>query len=86
MRPRPRPRNPNIDVRNLFIEVYKAYPGSIFGRKDINISNSIILPPSALQQLSQIKNFGSSQDPVLFKILNINLNMYTHCGVKEFTA
>jgi ubiquitin fusion degradation protein 1 len=86
MRPRPRPRNPNIDVRNLFIEVYKAYPGSIFGREDINISNSIILPPSALQQLSQIKNFGSTQDPVLFRILNINLNMYTHCGVKEFTA
>lgn len=80
------PRNRNVDVRNLFIEVYKAFPASILGRDDINFSNSIILPPSALSQLSNIKNFGSSKDPVLFKILNIDLNMYTHCGVKEFTA
>ena len=83
---RMRPRNPNIDVRNLFIEVYKAFPATILGREDINLSNSIILPPSALQQLSNIKNFGNSKDPVLFKILNIDLNIYTHCGVKEFTA
>ena len=76
----------NIDVKNLFIEVYKAFPASILGREDINLSNSIILPPSALHQLSNIKNFGSTKDPVLFKILNIDLNMYTHCGVKEFTA
>ena len=83
---RVRPRHPNIDVRNLFIEVYKAMPATFMGREDINQSNSIILPPSALQELSKLKNFGNSKDPVLFKILNIDLNIYTHCGVKEFTA
>ena len=81
-----RQRNPNIDVRNLFIEVYQAYPGSIMGRDDIDISNSIILPPSALQKLSTLRNFGNTNDPVLFKILNIDLQIFTHCGVKEFTA
>ena len=84
---RVKPRNPNFDIRNLFIQVYKAYPGFMFGRDDINLSNSVILPPSALQELSQLKNFGTSKDSVvLFKILNIKLNIYTHCGVKEFTA
>ena len=81
-----RPRNPNIDVRNVFIEVYQAYPGSKMGRDDIDISNSIILPPSALQKLSALRYFGNTDDPVLFKILNIDLQIYTHCGVKEFTA
>ena len=81
-----RPRNPNLDVRNLFIEVYQAYPGSIMGREDIDISNSLILPPSALQKLSQLKNFGNTNNPVLFRILNVDLQIYTHCGVKEFTA
>ena len=31
-------------------------------------------------------NFGDSKNPILFRILNINLNIYTHCGVVEFTA
>ena len=82
---RTRPRN-QVDVRNLFIEVYQAIPATFMGREDINQSNSIILPPSALQQLSHIKNFGSTNDPVLFKIMNINLVISTHCGVKDFTA
>ncbi len=77
----------NVDILNLFIEVYRAYPAMMFGREDINLSNSIILPPSALGKLSGISNFGSNQkDPVLFQIMNIDLNMVTHCGVKEFTA
>ena len=33
-----------------------------------------------------MKNFGDTKNPVLFRILNIQLGMYTHCGVFEFTA
>ena len=75
-----------VDINNLFIEVYMAYPASIMGREDIDLSNSIILPPSALNKLSSMKNFGDSKNPVLFHILNIQLNIKTHCGVVEFTA
>ena len=76
---RVKPRNPNFDIRNLFIQVYKAYPGFMFGRDDINLSNSVILPPSALQELSQLKNFGTSKDSVvLFKILNKHKAKYIY--------
>ena len=30
-----------IDIRDLFIEVYCAYPAKMFGIEDINLSNSI---------------------------------------------
>lgn len=75
-----------VDYDNLFIEVYSAFPASVMGREDIDCSNSIILPPSALKRLSSMKNFGDSRNPILFRILNIELNLYTHCGVVEFTA
>jgi hypothetical protein len=32
------------------------------------------------------KAFGSESSPVTFRILNIDLNVYTHCGVLDFTA
>ena len=75
-----------LDIRNLFIEVYNAYPASLMGREDIELSNSIILPSEALASLSLMKNFGDSKNPILFRILNIQINIYTHCGVAEFTA
>ena len=75
-----------INVNEIFIEVYKAFPASIMGREDIDLSNSIILPASALGVLSSMRNFKDSKNPLLFRILNIELNMATHCGVAEFTA
>ena len=75
-----------INVNEIFIEVYKAFPASIMGREDIDLSNSIILPASALGVLSSMRNFKDSKNPILFRILNIELNMVTHCGVAEFTA
>ena len=75
-----------VDIKAIFIEVYKAYPATMFGIDTIELSNSIILPPEALAKLSLMPNFGDSKNPVLFRIMNIDLNMYTHCGVKEFTA
>ena len=76
----------NIQIDTIFIEVYKAFPASIMGRDDIDLSNSIILPQSALGKLSVMRNFGDTKNPILFRILNIELNIYTHCGVVEFTA
>ena len=33
-----------------------------------------------------MKDFEKSKDPALFRILNIQLGIHTHCGVAEFTA
>jgi ubiquitin fusion degradation protein 1 len=80
------PGRKKIQINEIFLEVYRAYPASLMGRDDIEMSNSIILPPSALGKLSGMKNFGDSKNPILFKIFNIQLNIATHCGVIEFTA
>ena len=85
-RPQRTQQRQQVDVNNIFLEVYRAYPASLMGRSDIDITNSIILPPSALQKLSVMKNFGDSKNPILFRILNIQLGINTHCGVVEFTA
>ena len=79
-------RRRQIDINNIFIEVYRAFPANIMGRDEIDPTNSIILPPSALKRLSFMKNFGDTKNPILFRILNIQLNIYTHCGVFDFTA
>ena len=76
----------NIQIDNIFIEVYRAFPAPVMSRDDIELSNSIILPQSALDKLSVMKNFGDNKNPILFRILNIELNISTHCGVAEFTA
>ncbi len=78
-----RRRNPTLDI---FIEVYKAYPANFFFRDEIETTNSIILPPSALQKLTSMQKGFTRTSPVLFRILNIQLNMFTHCGVHDFTA
>ena len=75
-----------IDINEIFVEVYKAFPAKMVYRDDIELSNSIILPPSALGHLSSMKSFNDSKNPILFRILNIELNISTHCGVAEFTA
>ena len=74
------------DISNLFIEVYRAFPAAAMGRADIDATNSIILPNSALGKLSLLKDFGNDKNPLLFRILNIQLGIYTHCGIIEFTA
>ncbi|OMJ82342.1 hypothetical protein SteCoe_17004 [Stentor coeruleus] len=65
-----------------FIETYKAVPASFFGKEEVEKGNMIILPSSAARYiLSQ-----SSQNPMLFKITNQQLNISSNCGVLEFTA
>ena len=75
-----------ININEIFIEVYKAFPAKMVFREDIELSNSIILAASALNVLSGMRNFSDSKNPILFRILNIELNISTHCGVAEFTA
>ncbi len=76
--------NPKLDI---FIEVYKAFPATFLDRDDIEQSNSIILPGSALQKLTSLRSgFSNRAEPVLFRILNIELSISTHCGVLDFTA
>ena len=75
-----------IDIKDLFFEVYKAYPSSSIGRNDINFSNNIILPQKALSQLLSMKKYENNAEVFLFCIINSELNIYTHCGVSEFTA
>lgn len=38
----------------IFIEVYRAFPASFIGNEKIENTNSVILPPSALEKLSSL--------------------------------
>ena len=74
------------NIREIFTEVYRAFPANLMGHKNIDISNNIILPKSALDSLSNISSFNDSKNPILFVITNLEFNKSTHCGVSEFTA
>ncbi|CAH1164793.1 unnamed protein product [Phaedon cochleariae] len=51
-------------------------------RQDVERGGKIIMPPSALEQLTRLNiNY-----PMLFKLVNKNTNRVTHCGVLEFVA
>uniref|UniRef100_A0A6I8RHQ1 Ubiquitin recognition factor in ER-associated degradation protein 1 n=1 Tax=Xenopus tropicalis TaxID=8364 RepID=A0A6I8RHQ1_XENTR len=47
-----------------------------------HISSTVIMPPSALDQLSRL----NITYPMLFKLTNKNSDRMTHCGVLEFVA
>ena len=47
-------------------------------------SDKILLPPSALEQL--ISSTTDLPQPLTFRLLNLKTNMYTHVGVREFSA
>jgi len=51
-------------------------------RQDIEKGGKIIMPPSALDQLTRL----NIQYPMLFKLTNKRTNRETHCGVLEFVA
>ena len=75
-----------IDLSNIFIEVYKAFPAEGIYKDKIELSNNIILPPSALGSLASMNIYNDSNSQMLFRILNIDSNLSTYCGVAEFTA
>ncbi|XP_022901044.1 ubiquitin fusion degradation protein 1 homolog isoform X2 [Onthophagus taurus] len=73
------------EVPRPFHTTYKCYsvamlPGN--ERQDVERGGKIIMPPSALEQLTRLNiNY-----PMLFKITNKRTNCKTHCGVLEFVA
>ena len=69
--------------RSSFEAQYRAYPVSFMDRAELDKGDKIILPPSALDRLSQI---GDLDFPMLFNIENVKEKTKTHCGVLEFIA
>ncbi len=72
-------------IGDIFIEHYRAFKAEIFGREDIELSNNVILPSSALK-IFDMKSLCHSKNPILFRISNLQRIIYTHCGVLDFTA
>ena len=69
--------------RSSFEAQYRAYPVSFIDRSELDKGDKIILPPSALDRLSQL---GDLDFPMLFNVENVKEKTKTHCGVLEFIA
>ncbi|XP_015599392.1 ubiquitin fusion degradation protein 1 homolog [Cephus cinctus] len=77
---------------NMFPEIprpfntqYKCFSVSMLPgneRQDVERGGKIIMPPSALEQLTRLNIVY----PMLFKLTNRKTNRITHCGVLEFVA
>ncbi|XP_060516558.1 ubiquitin fusion degradation protein 1 homolog [Cylas formicarius] len=73
------------EIPRPFNVTYQSYsiamlPGN--ERQDVERGGKIIMPPSALEQLTRLNiNY-----PMLFKLVNKSTNKVTHCGVLEFVA
>ena len=52
--------------------------------KELESGGKIILPPSVLDRLTRFEEVLSS--PLLFKLTNPKVKMFTNCGVLEFIA
>ena len=64
---------------------YKCYPAAMMPgaeRSDVEGGGKIIMPPSALDQLTRLHIVY----PMLFKLSNKRTERTTHCGVLEFIA
>ncbi|XP_034945319.1 ubiquitin recognition factor in ER-associated degradation protein 1 [Chelonus insularis] len=64
---------------------YKCFSVSMLPgneRQDVEKGGKIIMPPSALEQLTRLNIVY----PMLFKLTNKKTNRVTHCGVLEFVA
>jgi len=68
-----------------FKNLYRCYSVSMLPgneRDDLEHGGKIIMPPSALEQLTRLNIVY----PMLFKLANKNSGRTTHCGVLEFVA
>jgi len=73
------------EVPRPFNTQYRCYSVSMLPgteRSDVEAGGKIIMPPSALDQLTRLH----IQYPMLFKLTNKKVNRTTHCGVLEFVA
>lgn len=71
------PRTFNTQFRCYSVVMF---PGN--EREDVERGGKIIMPPSALDQLTRLHIVY----PMLFKLTNSRLGRNTHCGVLEFVA
>jgi ubiquitin fusion degradation protein 1 len=73
------------EIPRPFNMIYKCHSVAMFPgneRQDVERGGKIIMPPSALEQLTRLNiNY-----PMLFKLTNKKTNRVTHCGVLEFVA
>lgn len=74
------------EIPRTFNQQYRCYsvtmlPGN--EREDVERGGKIIMPPSALDHLTQL---NIMLFPMLFKLTNRRINRVTHCGVLEFVA
>lgn len=73
------------DIPRQFNTQYRCFSVSMLPgneRQDVERGGKIIMPPSALEQLTRLNiNY-----PMLFKITNKKTSRITHCGVLEFVA
>ena len=79
-------------MNNFFPEIprpfntqYRCYPVAMLPgseRSDVEGGGKIIMPPSALDQLTRLNIVY----PMLFKLTNKRIDKTTHCGVLEFVA
>lgn len=68
-----------------FRSQYRCYSVAMYGgnyREDVDNGGKIIMPPSALDQLTR----RHVVYPMLFKMTNQRVNRESHCGVLEFVA
>lgn len=68
-----------------FNTMFKCYSVSMLPgneRQDVEKGGKIIMPPSALDQLTRLNIVY----PMLFKLTNVRTNRVTHSGVLEFVA
>jgi len=82
----------NMFGMNFFPEIprpfntqYRCYPVAMLPgteRSDVEAGGKIIMPPSALDQLTRLNIVY----PMLFKLSNKKNQRTTHCGVLEFVA
>ncbi|RWS19270.1 ubiquitin fusion degradation protein 1-like protein, partial [Leptotrombidium deliense] len=73
------------DSLRPFSTTYRCYSVSMLPgneRHDVEKGGKIIMPPSALDQLTRLNIVY----PMLFKLTNTNAQRVTHCGVLEFVA
>lgn len=73
------------DIPRPFNTQYRCYPVAMMPggeRSDVEAGGKIIMPPSALDQLTRLNIVY----PMLFKLSNKKTQRTTHCGVLEFVA
>ncbi|XP_045026340.1 ubiquitin recognition factor in ER-associated degradation protein 1-like [Daphnia magna] len=74
-----------LEMPRPFNTQYRCYSVSMLPgqeRQDVEKGGKIIMPPSALDQLTRLHIVY----PMLFKLTNPREGRITHCGVLEFVA